>query len=528
MCKRDPVFYIDTFVWTFNPKDEGTHTIVPFITWPIQELAVAKIMDALGKHDLLIEKSRDMGVSWLILLCFLHQWQFMDMQSFLLGSRKEELVDKIGDPRCLFWKMDFAIRRMPSWLVPPLQRKKLSLINLANGSTIDGESTNSDFARGDRRRAIMLDEFAAVDEGEEILSSSGDATNCRIFNSTPKGTGNSFYTQHVMMPKDQIINMHWSTHPSKAADSYRDRKTGKIRSPWYDAQCKRRSPQQVAQELDIDFMGSDYQFFDQSILDRHDRKYCRTPFRVGDIDYDPMSTQPHGFSERDTGPFALWIPSPQAGDEYVVGVDVATGTLASESVISVASRVRNEKVAEYITRSRQPYELAAIAVAICRWFKHAFMVWEANGPGREFGLSVIESGFRNIYYKKHELKLAPLPTDIPGWHSTKDNKNLLLGEYRQALAGDMFINRSHEAIRQCSEYIFMENQSVAHARSEARGNPTLSRENHGDRVIADALVWRALKTRKVEPLAEKLTPKNSFAARRDVYIKSVATQGDWW
>ena len=79
------------------------------------------------------------------------------------------------------------------------------------------------------------------------------------------------------------IIMDWKKHPERSRGTYTSDKKeleildkdyvfpagydfvldGKIRSPYYDSACKRpgATPQSVAQELDRDYGGSDYQIF---------------------------------------------------------------------------------------------------------------------------------------------------------------------------------------------------------------------------------------------------------------------------
>ena len=179
MCARDLLFYVNTFVWTYDPRIENSPA-VPFITYGFQDEALLAIDSAIGHHDLLIEKSRDMGASWMLLLVFEWRWHFKQLQSFLLVSRKEDLVDKSGDPKSLFWKIDFILQHQPRWMLPNYTRQKLHLHNEDRGCTIDGESTTGDVARGDRRTAIGLDEFASFEDGYAAEAATGDATNCRI------------------------------------------------------------------------------------------------------------------------------------------------------------------------------------------------------------------------------------------------------------------------------------------------------------------------------------------------------------
>jgi len=253
LCRSDILFYVNTFVWTFNPKLKG-EKVIPFVTYPFQDVVFRELVEAVADHDLVIEKSRDMGASWMCLTVFEWFWHFYDYQTFLMVSRKEDLVDKSGDPKALFYKVDFIHKHLPSWLVPEINRTNLHLNNEDNGSTIDGESTTGDVGRGDRRTAVLCDEFAMVQDGYKVNRALRDVTDCRIFNSTPAGAAGAFY-DHVNNPHMKKIRLHWSEHPVKADGLYRDL-SGKVRSPYYDLQCLRaNNPVEIAMELDIDSVG---------------------------------------------------------------------------------------------------------------------------------------------------------------------------------------------------------------------------------------------------------------------------------
>jgi len=106
---------------------------------------------------------------------------------------------------------------------------------------------------------------------------------------------------------------------------------GKRRSPWYDWRCRRAaSAKEIAQELDLDYLGSDYQFFDANVINRVEKEMAQPPFKVGDLDYNLDTLEPIGFVEREGGPLKIWF-NPQANgfpkpDEYVCGADVAMGS----------------------------------------------------------------------------------------------------------------------------------------------------------------------------------------------------------
>lgn len=540
-CSRDILFYLNTFVYTYDSRlVKGNQAPkLPFITYPYQDAVLMSLLGAVGEHDVLVEKSRDMGASWMLLMLIEWMWHFSEFPvTFLCVSRKEDLVDRKGDPDCLFWKLDFILSHQPGWLRPLMERKSMHFGNEDTGSTIDGDSTTGDVARGGRRTAIILDEFASVENGQEVLSATADATNCRLFNSTPKGVGNAFY--NIRQTCEDVLTLHWSVHPVKAAGlSYGQ--DGKPTSPWYEAEVKRRNNKmEVAQELDIDYLASDYQFFDpvyiQAILDRD----VREPFRRGDLEYDVESARPSGFVERMDGLMLLWMNDIEHRERttFVCGADIATGSVdstgrgASNSVLSVADKKTGEKVCELAVSGMDPMRFGVLAVALCRWFKGedelgAFLIWETNGPGQLFGRSVMDLGYRNIFYRRNEESLSARVSDLPGWFSSGKSKLALLGDYRTSL-GRTFINRSRSAVSECRFYIQTISGAISHSKSVHTDNPTQAREQHGDRVIADALASRGLReVGRIEKKQERIIPPGSLLWRREQRLKRTKADQYW-
>lgn len=548
MCARDPLFYINTFVWTYDPRKEPS--ALPMITWDYQDEGIIEVLSAIGHYDLLSEKSRDMGLSWIYIICTEYCWHFKELQSFLYVSRIQDLVDKTEDPDCLMWKVDFIHKNQPLWLLPAINRNKLHIYNMDNGSTIDGASTTGEVGRGGRRTAVLLDEFASVPEGHAVLSATRDTTRCRLFNSTPKGIGNAFYD--IKQTNIKKLRFHWSQHPEKKRGLYRMENSklvildgsfvfpekypfildGKLRSPWYDNECARAAhPMEIAQELDIDYLGSDFQFFDITVLDNLQAQTVRQPYHTGEIEFYE-ALDPQGFLEMAGGRLQLWIHPGADGKinddiQCVLAVDTAAGTGSSNSCISVGNKKTGEKIAEFASATIKPHELARYAVAMAKYFNNAFMIWEANGPGRIFGDTVIELGYRNIYYRANDKSISKKVSDIPGWYSTKDTKLALLGDYRKALSSGDFINRSYQGLRECREYIFTQSGTVEHARSINTIDPTGAKENHGDRCIADALLYKGMKSMSLLRQQTQDVPAGCFMARRQEYEKK-RKEANYW
>ena len=260
------VYWCDNFVWIQNPRaDNAMEKNIPFLLWDFQERAAEKIIRAiiLG-YDMPIEKSRDMGLSWLLITIFVYLWHFHGLD-FLVGSQKAENVDSRGNIKTLLEKARYIISRNPEWLMTHLIEKKhdksMLLINPKHGATITGESNNVNFGRSDRRKAILFDEFASWELTDRAAwQACGATTSCRIPLSTAntRGTNCHFYTviKNAKKKGNAFLRLHWTLNPRFAEGLYYD-ELGNPRSPWYDAQIKRASSMaEVHQEIDIDYEAS--------------------------------------------------------------------------------------------------------------------------------------------------------------------------------------------------------------------------------------------------------------------------------
>jgi hypothetical protein len=241
------IFFIENFGWTYNARmiNMGKSAHQPFFLYEYQKDSIRWLVEHIeGGRDGLVEKSRDMGVTWLMCWVFLWFWLFRDGINFLMGSYKEALVDNRSDDS-MFGRLDYAIDSLPKWLLPKgfskkKHRVKLQLRNPANSNLISGDTMNPDFGRGSRKTAIFFDELGSWDFAKDAFESCGDVTNCRIVNSTPKGY--NFYAKLRNSGID-VLTLHWSLHPLKD-------------EAWYQFEKERRSPEEVAQELDISYSKS--------------------------------------------------------------------------------------------------------------------------------------------------------------------------------------------------------------------------------------------------------------------------------
>lgn len=266
LAKNSFKFFANNFVWIQNPRAEDPKDKdIPFLLWDFQEHAANEIIKAIQEgYDLPIEKSRDMGMSWLLITILVWGWHFHQWEA-LVGSQKAENVDTRGNIKALLEKARYIIERLPDWMVPHLERgihdKSMILVHPRHSTSISGESNNTNFGRSDRRKVILFDEFTSWEQTDRAAWQSCSATTkCRIPLSTPNTRGvNCYFYQIVQDHKKKgkpYLRLHWPLHPTFGDKLYFD-EYGNPRSPWYDSECKRAStPAEVSQELDIDYEAS--------------------------------------------------------------------------------------------------------------------------------------------------------------------------------------------------------------------------------------------------------------------------------
>ena len=259
-----PVEFIEDWCVTYDPRRDGAK-YVPFILFPRQREFIQFLYELyLDGESGLVEKCRDMGASWLCICFAVWMWIFNDGASLGFGSRKEQLVDRIGDPDSIFEKMRIIIRFLPSFLMPigfnpRLHMTYLKLINPLNGNTIKGEAGDN-IGRGGRSTMYLKDESAHYEHSEKIEAALGNNTDIQVDISSVNGTGNVFYrrrfakTSQIWQPGvklppgiTRIFIMDWRDDPRKTQQ-------------WYDERRAKAEAEGLlhlfAQETDRDYTGS--------------------------------------------------------------------------------------------------------------------------------------------------------------------------------------------------------------------------------------------------------------------------------
>jgi phage terminase large subunit len=247
--KANPWDFINDWGMTFEPRniEKGLPAVIPFILFPRQVEFVQWIHSKWqGAERGLMDKSRDSGATWLAGAYTASMWTFYDGFTAGFGSRKQDLVDKKGDPDCIFEKIRFFISYLPKEFRPTgyddrVHATFMKIANPENGSTLTGEA-GYDIGRGGRKSIYIVDEKAFIERQETADAALSQTTNCQIDISTPNGNGNKFYKDRHS-GKIDVFTFHWRDDPRK-------------NDTWYAKQVKEQDEVTVAQEIDIDYNAS--------------------------------------------------------------------------------------------------------------------------------------------------------------------------------------------------------------------------------------------------------------------------------
>ena len=241
--------FIDDWGMTEDPRnlERRLPVVMPFKLFPRQREWVQWVVESWRLSESgLSDKSRDMGLSWLAVSVAVSLCVLFDDVSIGFGSRKEEYVDKLGDPKSLFHKgRRFAINLPKQFRAGfTLQTAPhMRLMFPETRSVITGEAGDA-IGRGDRKAIYFVDEAAHLERPLLIDASLAATTNCRIDLSSVNGMGNPFAEKRFKWAGTRkVFTFHWRDDPRKD-------------DAWYEKQKANLDPVVVAQEVDLAYNAS--------------------------------------------------------------------------------------------------------------------------------------------------------------------------------------------------------------------------------------------------------------------------------
>lgn len=246
-----PIDLIADWGVTIDPRHVSRKLppLIAFEPWPRQIELLEWMLEMFYSREFgLSDKSRDVGASWcaVALVCALAVTQQGFAAGF--GSRKEDLIDRAGDPKTLFWKIRQFLAHLPAefrggWTDRNRAASQHMLITIpATGSTIAGEA-GINIGRGGRTSLYVVDEAAFLQNPLAVDAALLANTECRIDLSSVNGMDNPFAEKRWSWEPHRIFTFHWRDDPRKD-------------DAWYEKQKRNVNPLIVASEIDLDYSAS--------------------------------------------------------------------------------------------------------------------------------------------------------------------------------------------------------------------------------------------------------------------------------
>lgn len=227
--------FCEDFLFLMIP--EFGDAIKPFFLFEYQIKIIDKIQEAErngGDVELLVDKPRGMGITWLIVAYFYWCWIFRPNDtSFILSRTETEVDDGTSTPgNSIFAKIRWMQARTPKWLLPRSFKAKgekgtstdstLKLINSDIGSAIMGSSTNSNAGRSRRYSRTLIDECFAIERFTEVHRSLTTVARINIYVSTTKASREAKKFKDSIEEAGNYIPLEWRDHPWKDEEWYKD------------------------------------------------------------------------------------------------------------------------------------------------------------------------------------------------------------------------------------------------------------------------------------------------------------------
>lgn len=235
-----PWEFIQHWMDTFDPRNPVVKWM-PFVFFYRQKELTEFLHELRNTNQSgLIEKCRDAGATWVSCAYSVWSMLFIPNDAIGWGSRKEGLVDKLGDADSIFEKMRLLLNRLPDVFKPRgfnprFHATYMKIMNPENGAVIAGEAGDN-IGRGGRKAMYFKDESAHYARPELIEAALGDNTNVQVDISSVNGLGNVFHRRresgmdwtpgHSIPPGVvRVFVIDWRDHPAKTQEWYDQRKS---------------------------------------------------------------------------------------------------------------------------------------------------------------------------------------------------------------------------------------------------------------------------------------------------------------
>jgi len=407
---QDPVHFMRKYCTIQHP----TKGKVKFDLYPFQEKCLTEFKD--NRYNIIL-KARQLGISTLsagysLWLMLFHN----DKNILVIATGKDTAKNLVTKVRVMY-------ENLPQWLKTGTEEVNKLSLRFTNGSQIKAIASNESAGRSEALSLLIIDEAAFIDRidtiwtaAQQTLSTGGGC----IALSTPNGVGNWFHKQWLGAEDGtnnfNTIRLHWTDHPDRD-------------QVWRDEQDKVLGPSQAAQECDTDFLTSGQSVVDPAILQWYKDEMIEAPVEELGIDR------------------GLWVwRQPDYTKEYIVVADVARGDGSDFSACQVFEVEDMEQCAEY-KGQLSTTDYGNFLIEVATKYNDALLVVENNNIGWATIQTIIDRGYKNLFYMSKDLQVVDTEHNITNKYRAQD-KNMVPGFSTTAKTRPLAIAKMEEYTRE--------------------------------------------------------------------------------
>jgi len=429
-CASEPVHFMRKYCTIQHPQ-RGK---IKFDLYDYQE----QMLTEFKEHSYnIILKSRQLGISTLSAGYSLWMMLFHNDKNVLVIAKDKDVAKN------LVTKVRVMYHNLPQWLKTSVDEDNKLSFRFDNGSQIKAVAATPEAGRSEALSLLILDEVGFIQYIDEIwtaaqqtLATGGDC----IALSTPNGVGNWFHRTWMEAIDGtnnfNKIKLHWSVHPER-------------NQVWRDEQDKILGPSKAAQECDADFLTSGESVVDPVILQWYKENQIQEPIERAGLDKN------------------LWIwEYPDYTKEYIVVADVARGDGADFSACQVFEIESMTQVAEYKGHLGTT-DYGNFLIELSTKYNDALLVVENNNIGWATLQTIIDRGYKNLFYMSKDLQVVDLEHQmvsnkyraqdkqmVPGFSTTVKTRPLIIAKMEEYTREKMVNLRSDRLIEELFVFIY--------------------------------------------------------------------------
>lgn len=397
-CAADPAYFIDTYCRVY---DAEAGDWIPFHLWDAQREALRTVHD---NQLAVILKSRQIGMTWLLLGYALWQMLFEPIATVLIFSKRDdEAVYLLGDER-----LRGMYKRLPQWM----QANSVTVDDkhqwaLSNGSVARAFPTSG----GDGYTATLaiVDEADLVPDLPRLLGSAKPTIDAggkmALISRVDKSTPNSRFKQIYRAAKQNLngwaaVFLPWHVHPGRD-------------QAWYDRQMQDVLHTTGAlDDLHEQYPATDVEALAPRTLD----KRIAPQWLLACYDERKPLPSDNLPSNAPSIPQLEVYGLPQPGRKYCIGADPAEGNPTSDDSAATVLDVETGEEVAVIAGKIEPSVFASHINEVGRFYNKASVLVERNNHGHTVILWLRDHGSLFLIYGWDKK---------PGWLSNSKGKALL-------------------------------------------------------------------------------------------------------